>query len=137
PETIVASPYYVIEDEVGAERRLDPVRGRVREVIVRQHVAIGSPRTAVHRALTRPQEESIAAMRGRVEVHDVLGRLLEEEQVGRILAATIEAMAVAADIVVQSVALDVVARAPVEADAESRVEAEIVALDPKAVAARA
>src|SRR5512145_1375288 len=76
-----------------------------------------------------PQEEAVAAVRGRVAGERVLARLLVDEDRGRVLAAVVDAVAVAAHVPVEGVVYDPVTARSVHAEPQAAVEAEVVAPD--------
>src|SRR5439155_8543776 len=104
PHAIFAPPQAVAGDGVAAERRLDAVGGGVADVVAGEDVVVGAAAAGVHRGLTGPQEDAVAAVGEGVVGDDVAAALLIDQQSRRVLAARVHAVAVAADVVVDAIA---------------------------------
>ena len=67
PHTVLTPPRTIGDDLVAAERGLHAVRGRVADIVPVQEIVVRPARAGVHRRLSRPQEDPVAAVRHRVE----------------------------------------------------------------------
>ncbi len=136
PDAMVVALHDVGDEPVAAERRLDPVGRREREVVAEVEVVVGASLAGVHGVLSGPEEEPVAAVGHGVPRDDVPAALLEHEEAGRVLAAAVPAVRVAAHVVVDAVAHEHVVARAVHADAEPGVEREDVVAHDDAVGAR-
>ena len=71
PHAVLAAPGAVRDDLVAAERCLDAVRRRITHVVAVEQVVVRPAGPRVHRRLSGPEKDAIAAVRQRVERDDV------------------------------------------------------------------
>src|ERR1017187_9514006 len=63
PQSVVAALRAVPHERVATESSLHRVRGRKTEVVAEEEIVVRAARARVHRALSRPKEQAVAAVR--------------------------------------------------------------------------
>src|SRR5439155_22621333 len=123
----------IVDEFVATERCLDSVRRREAAIVAVKKIVVGAAGAGVHRALSRPEKDSVAAVGHRVVGDDILRALLVDQKIGGVLTASIKSFAVSAHVVIDVVVHDLVAIRSVQADAESGIEREVVVPDVETV----
>ena len=123
---MIAALNAIGQEVIATEGGFHAVGGCETEIVRIKQIVVHPAHASVHGGLSSPDEQTVAAVRDRIERYHIAQTLLKHQEAGRILSSAIEAVTVATHVVVHAIADNGIGAGAIHADPQSGIEREVV-----------